>query len=418
MPVSTLAGGAYVTTVSNVLKDLYLGPIAEQLNNDVLLLQRLEARPQDFVGNQAVVPVHTGRSGGIGARADREQLPAPGNQPFARAVYDVKPQYGVIQVSGLSMGKTKNDAGSFVKVLKAEMDGIVNDLKKDVARQSYGNSDGNTTGGNGRIAACGVTTASATVVLGSSEPLRKGHLYVGQVVDIGTAGSPNSLVDGVASATNGTITAINVATPSITVGTAITTTAANFVSRAGSAGKETNGLQDIVSYAASSLGGINAASAGSEYWDNNRATNAGTARALTLDLMVQARNTILVKGGQHTAIYTSFGVQRAYFNLLQSQVRYVEPMSLKSGFQTLEFMNNPVIADLDARFGQMYFLSEGDIKVYANSDWFWLNEDGNVLKYKTGFDAYEAVIARYLQFGAVRRNSHFLLADLTDTTGV
>lgn len=410
MAVTTLSGGAYVSTVSNVLKDIYLGPITEQLNNEVLLISRLEARPQDISGNQAVVPVHTGRTGGIGARADRESLPAAGNQGYNKAVYDLKAMYGRIQVTGLSMGKTKSDAGSFIRVLKAEMDGVVNDLKKDMARQAYGPSDGNA-GGNGRIAKCGTTSSSTTIVLNSDEPLRKGHLYVGMVVDIGTAGSSASLADGV------TISAVNVSTPSITVGgSAITTSTSHFVSRHGSAGKEVDGLQTLVSDSANTVGGIDASS--NSFWDNQRSTNSGTARALSLDLLSQAFNKVRTEGGEVSALYTTYGVQRAYFNLLQSQVRYVEPMTLKSGWQTLDFMGQPFIADTDARFGKIYFLDEKYLKLYSNSDWFWLDDDGNVLKYVSGYDAYEAVIARYLNFGATRRNTQYVLADLTDTTGI
>ena len=61
-----MAGGT-LTTVDNILKEYYLGPVQEQLNNEVLLVQRLEARSEDLVGRVAIVPLHTGRSGGIGA---------------------------------------------------------------------------------------------------------------------------------------------------------------------------------------------------------------------------------------------------------------------------------------------------------------------------------------------------------------
>ncbi|MCC6382831.1 MAG: hypothetical protein IT304_10000, partial [Dehalococcoidia bacterium] len=59
--------GATLTTLSNVLKDYYLPPVVKQLNDEVLILQRVESRSQELFGNQAVVPLHKGRSGGIGA---------------------------------------------------------------------------------------------------------------------------------------------------------------------------------------------------------------------------------------------------------------------------------------------------------------------------------------------------------------
>ena len=63
-----MAGGT-LTTVDSILKEYYLGPVQEQLNNEVLLLSRIEARSEDLVGKAAFVPLHTGRSSGIGAVA-------------------------------------------------------------------------------------------------------------------------------------------------------------------------------------------------------------------------------------------------------------------------------------------------------------------------------------------------------------
>ena len=82
--------GANLTTLENVLKDMYLPPVVEQLNNEVLIIQILEARSQELFGRQAIVPLHYGRSGGVGARAENGALPSPGNQAYNKAVYDLK----------------------------------------------------------------------------------------------------------------------------------------------------------------------------------------------------------------------------------------------------------------------------------------------------------------------------------------
>lgn len=401
--------GAIISTVQALLKDVYLPPIIEQLNNTVLLLSRIEnVTDAELVGNQVVVPLHKGRTGAIGSRAELGALPTSGNQVFARAVYDLTYHYGRIQVSGVAMAKTKSNAGAFADVLKLEMDGIKNDLRKDIARQVWGASDGNTAG-NGRIATCGVTTATNVVVLNTDEALRKGHLYVGQRVDIGTAGSPTSLINGEA------ITAVSVTNKTITVTTSITTTTSNFVCRAGNAGNELNGLQSIVSTAVNTFGGIDASLAGNEYWDNLRDTAGG---ALSLDNLNKMWNRcVLADGDGPSILLTTYGIQRAYFNLLQAQVRYVQPLEIKSGYSSLEYMNKPLVADIDAKFGNIYFLEESHIKNYNNKDWDWLSEDGDVLKWVIGFDAWEAALAKYFQLGVDRRNVHGVMSGLTDATG-
>lgn len=412
--------GAIISTVQALLKDVYLPPIVEQLNNDVFLLSRIE-KVTDFelVGNQVVVPLHKGRTGAIGSRLELEALPPSGNQVFARATFDLAYHYGRIQVSGVAQAKTKSQAGSFADVLKLEMDGLRTDLRKDQARQVWGNSDGNA-GGPAKIAQCGASGPSTTVTLGSAEPLRKGHLYVGMVVDVGTAASPRSLVDAVTTPANGLISAVNIATPSITIGASITVTSANFVSRSGNAvsatvGKELTGLQQLVSTGNSIVGGIDDSTAGNEYWKNIRDSSGG---ALALDKMLQVWNqSMLADGKTPSVILTTYGLQRAYFNLLQPLVRYVEPMTIKSGYNALDFQNKPLVADLDGKFGNIYFLQEDAFKNFTNEDWHWLADDGNILKWVIGFDAWEAAIAKYNQLGITRRNGQAVMSGLTDANG-
>jgi len=400
--------GATLTTLSNLLKDFYLPPVVEQLNNEVLLLQRLESRSQELFGNQAVVPLHKGRSGGVGARAEGGQLPSPGAQAYARATYDLKYLYGRVRVTGPSMAKTAAEAGSFLQALKGELDGIRADLRKDVARQVYGN-------GTAQIATC-VSNAAGVITISSAEPIRKGQLYVGQVLDVGTAAAPTLR----ASAT--TITAITAATPSVTVdNSGITVAGTDFLFRQGSAGAGTvfeidAGLQKIVSATPTTgtLGGLNRATAGNEYWQNMVIAQGGV---LALDTMQQAVNRVQIAGGTTSGIYTSFGVQRQYFNLLQSQVRYNEPQTIKGGFQTLDFAGKPLIADLDHPDGKMHFLQEEFIKVFSNRDWHFLDEDGNVLKWRSDYDEWEAVLARYMNLGATRANTQLVVSTITDTLG-
>src|SRR5438477_11253658 len=104
--------GATIATLQNTLKDDYLPPMNEQLNNNVLIVQRVEKSNKEIFGNQAVVPLHNNRTSGIGARAENATLPGAGNQGFTRAVYDVKFHYGHLSISGPSIAKTRSDVGS------------------------------------------------------------------------------------------------------------------------------------------------------------------------------------------------------------------------------------------------------------------------------------------------------------------
>lgn len=397
--------GATLTTLDKILKELYLPPVQEQLNNEILLLQRLESSTEEIVGRRAIVPVHKGRSTAVGVAAEGAALPVSGSQGYDNAIYDLKYLYGRIQVTGPSMAKTAKEAGAFLKALQSEIDGIRNDLKKDLARQVYGSGLG-----NGLIAQCGTTTAANVVVLASAEALIKGHLYIGMNVDLGPVATPSSVASGV------TITAINQATPSITVsGAAVTTSATTFVSRKGGGGAEVTGISEIVSTtpAVGVIGTIDAAVAGNEYWRNK----AATAGALSVTNMATAFNEARIAGGDVSLMSGSFGMERAIFQLLQAQVRYAEPTQLAGGYKALEWQGKPFVADVDHPFGRVNFMDESTLKVFNTMDWHFLDEEGNVLKWVVGFDAWEAVLARYLNIGATRRNVHYVLSGVTDPTG-
>src|ERR1700748_2073067 len=88
-----------------ILKDLYVGPIVEQLNYKTYLIDQIErdADHIDFTGRRAIFPVHTGRNRGRGARGDGGTL--PGAQPGAwqDAIYGVTQQYMGIEITDLAI---------------------------------------------------------------------------------------------------------------------------------------------------------------------------------------------------------------------------------------------------------------------------------------------------------------------------
>ena len=418
--------GATLGTLSNILKEYYLGPVAEQLNNEVLLLSRLESRSEDLVGKYAYVPLHKTRSGGIGARAESAALPVAGKQGYDKATYDLKYLYGAVQVTGPSVAKTKNEAGSFLQVLKGELDGLRNDLRRDMARQVYGD-------GTARIAKCGTTTSSTTVTLAAAassatdvfagkEAIRKGHLYVGMLIDIGTVAAPTTI------ASARSIDAVNYDTGEITIsGAAVTTGSTHFIFRAGagtaggasasgSRSNEVDGLGRIVSVATSDnyLGGLNGST--EKWWDNQRMAIADTTNyRLSKEDLQKAINLVRLQGTSPTAMITSLGVQREFYMLLEDDVRYVEPdsgLNLGAGFKTLSYNGMPLIADIDAPYGRIYVVDESTLKVFSDQDWHFLDMDGSTLRQLQGYDVFEAVMARYMNLGATRRNNHVVITDI------
>src|SRR5512132_3262581 len=244
--------GATLSTLSNIMKNFYLGPVRKQFNNEILIHGLLDVDSENLEGLKAIVPLHSKRSGGIGSRGELETLPAAGAQGYDKAEYDLAYHYGRAQVSGQSIHKTRSSAGAFLQAMKSELDGLKDDLALDFARQVYGP-------GTGVIAACTAQTTQTVLVLTSEEPIVKGYLYINMVIDIGDTSNPQR----VASAR--TITDVDPANKTITIsGAAVTTLTTDRIFRSGNAGPSTSyalremdaGLEKLVATAANTVGGI------------------------------------------------------------------------------------------------------------------------------------------------------------------
>lgn len=415
------AGGAGRDTIEALLKEYYIPPVVRQLNDEVLMLNRLEATKDGIIqGNLAVVPLDFGRSAGIGPARERGALPAAGSQTFQRATYNLKYLYGRGMVTGPSMATTASDAGSFLRVLKSEVDGLQRDLRNDLARQVYGSYElgkasaaaGFEKDASAAIAKISVDNGSASFTLTSDEALRKGWIYPGQILD-GT----DDFNGVVANASAMVVESVDIATVNVTFTADPTGLAANHylvlqnsIDSSGNAG--VTGLSAIVADD-NDLGELDPTDPGLADWASIVDTTGGS---FDDDVLHQVWNRVRIQSGMEPkSIVTTFGIIRSYFNTLQQQVQFVEPMKLEGGFRVLNFMDKPFIGDVDCNYGTVYLVDESAIKVFATGDFAPLDEDGHMLKWVSGYDQWEWALARYMELGATRRNSSAKLVGITDS---
>ena len=413
--------GATLSTLSNIMKEYYLGPVQTQLNNEILVNQLLGVSSENLVGLEAVLPLHTARTGGIGSRGELETLPSAGNQSYAQAKFDLAYHYGRAQVSGQAIHKTSNSAGAFLQAMKSELDGLRDDLALDFARQIYG-------AGDGIVATCDTTTTSTTVNLLSNEPIVKGFLYVNMVIDIGDTSNPQSVaaartitdVDPTGNSGKGTIV--------ISGANVSTTSSTHKIFRQGNAGPSTSyvlkempaGLQKIVSTSANTVGGINASSAGNKFWDNLRDTTGGS---LSLSQLMQNWNKANAAGAKNGSVValTTPGLTRRLFETsdFKSLVQFVNTNEFKGGFTEISFAANgtpiKLYPDRLAPYGHVMILDKGHIRLFSPMDWSFLDKDGLSVRWVADTDAYQAALFRYASLGVDRRNTSVDISGLTDT---
>jgi hypothetical protein len=403
---------ATLATIESYLKEVYQGRIREQLNDEIVALKRITrsgAGVTNEVGGKYVTfPIHTRRNSGIGSRFENEALPAPGQQGHAAARVGLKYAYGGVQLTGQAISLSDTDAKAFAKALDNEVEGLKNDLKKDMNRQIYGT-------GNGAI---GVATGANT---GATVPVADARLFqIGMVVDTqtGTTVDNTNLVVASVSLVPGANTVTFTATP----GTALA--AADIIVRAGS-GIRTAGTKELTGLAAiiSDTGTLyNIDPTVEPEWRATVNANGGTPRALSEALMIKMTDDIRVKGGSTTLILQSLGVRRAYFNLLSQLRQTVNTQEFTGGFSGLAFTTDrgeiPVVADVDAPLNTQWFINEDAITYYRDEDWHFIDRDGSMWKQvrdaNGDYDAYYARMVEYHELGTDRRNSHGVIRDITE----
>jgi hypothetical protein len=135
----------------------------------------------------------------------------------------------------------------------------------------------------------------------------------------------------------------------------------------GNSGKNWNGLGNIVE-ASGTVGGINRATAGNEYW---RSYEENTAGALTLAQMATAYNSVSVGNDHPDMVLTTQTLYEKYESLLQPQLRYTDTKTADAGFQNLLFKAAPVVYDTHCTAGVVYFLNSKYLTLVGHSGkWF------------------------------------------------
>jgi hypothetical protein len=398
-----------MTTASGILKEVYEGTINDQLNEEKVLLKRIEESSEGVFetagGKYVVFPVRNRRNQGISYRSENTQLAAAGRQGYQQAQEQLKYGYGRVRLTGQLMSLADSNPKAFANAADLEMDGLKKDIGIDSARIAWGHFQATTVGATGILSRC---TAIGTATTTINAPVTS-IIEVGMIVDItDNAGTP------IASGSGRTVVTAVPGAASFTVDVAVTTAVGNNVVRAGNFNQEPYGILQL----ADNLGtvhNINSATAGNEYW---RSPVDASTTTLTEAAMIRSCDNVRVAGGSRpSAIFCSLGVRRAYFNLMTSLRRYNEPKEFSGGLIGLAFNYEkeiPVVSDIYCPASTMTFIDESEIKVYRNKPWHWADDDGSVLKYVHDFDAFEAILRQYWQLVTHKRNAHAKMTTITE----
>ena len=410
-----------ISTMDKALKNLYLPRLRSTINTATVLSSRLEKNTTStgVSGRKAIVPINIRGSEAIGARGDDATLPTPQNQTYLETEVVYKYLYGTLRITHPTIAASKNEEGSWVKVISAEMEGLTRDLKNDVNRQYFGD-------GSGALAELAGSSplddSNDKITLDST--LGYSQLKKNMLIDVfaaKTGGSVLSHADGLK------ITAIDTTNHKITVTNADGSGASlawsspedDIIFRHGSRGLELMGLRGIVDDGTyvDVFQGITRST--DTEWKSQVNANGGTNRALTAQML---DDFILEVEDKGEAAITCAVTDRTRFRQIASFMtdnrRYSDQLELQGGFKSISWGDIPIFWDRDCPLdanggGEIYFLDENEIQRYQLEDWSFDDTDGNVLHRNEGKASYDATLYYYGNLGCMAPDNQGVIRDLS-----
>lgn len=378
-------------TASEALKLFYLPGMTQQLNQSNPLLAVMERDTKSVVGSEIRMALRHGRQGGIGNRADDGLLPTPRSRQTKQAKWETKNTFAKINISDKTMRASRGD-GAFVSLLEAELEDALADAKDDTERQLFGDT-------SGKMASTLVNTGVTEVVVNDTK-----FFAEGQIIDIvdGASGSP------VAEARE--ILWVDHSSNTIKIsGAAVTTAATDIIVRYGNYGLEISGLEAIFQEN-NILYGIDRST--NKWFNPTLVGSVGTISEVAIQKAIDEAERRA--SGKIDIMSTTYGVRRAYQELLTATKRTTDVMTLKGGYSALLYDNKPMTVSKYNPEGVLYGLDMSTIKMYQVMDYMWLDEDGSVLSRDPNRPVWEATLAKYYDIGCNKPAGSFKMSGITE----
>lgn len=394
------------------LKEVWVSEtIEDQIYQGNPLLDQIERlKPSAEVGDKALYPIHTGRSGAYSAvpRTGTSALNAADAQEVKTAEYNYTHHWFQVELDTAVIDESSKSSLAVAQAVEVEMKGATNDMRKQLTRQAFSNGDALIC----KTAANAEATKSIKLLASDYgyDAIQRGWLYPGLLVDIGTSTEEAVKADGVE------ITAVTESStePIIAISAEKTTAEGNFVSvknaRSGATSYEMNGLRNLISES-TTVGGLE-----STVW---KSLVDGTEQELSLPLLYERQDAVFQKTGMEPDwALTSSKQHRVLYELLQAQVRFNGDGGLGAGDRGgLKVGSTVVERQPDCTNRHFYFLTKGDLFVLRNEGPRWASEKyggtSQPVQYVEGTTRVQGGLVYRMQLGLKRRNSHTALTNLT-----
>ena len=382
-----------LTSADKALKSLYLDVVSEQLNlNANPFLAQIKQNSDDVWGKEVRKLAIYGMNGGIGAGTEDGSLPDATGNNYEQFVLPLKNLYGTIEISDKAIRASENNAGAFVNLLNAEMEGLIKASSFNFGRMLFGD-------GSGVLATISAVSSNELTV----DSVK--NIVEGMCVDIKTA-----LGVDVSNATAKKVVKVDRANKKVTLSGVGSAAATDIITVQGSYNNELTGLGAIFG-SGSTLYGLTRAN---HTWLTPYSLSS--CGSITEAKIQKALDTIEEQSGESVNfIICSWGVRRALQNLFSSNKRIVDTMELNGGYKAMSYNGIPIVADRFCPDGTMYLLNTNDFTLCQLADWSWLeNDQGRILKQVANKPVYTATLVKYADLICARPCGQGVITGITE----
>ena len=361
-----------LSSAENVLKDVYLGVIADQINTKTNpLFSRIKRSTRNIVGKEVRVVAPVGINGGIMAGEETSDLPNGVDTPYLSFVAPLKNLYGRFEISDKAIRCSSTDVNSFVNLLQDGMDSLLKASIFNLSRMIYGD-------GSGCLAT--LTVADGKAVVDNAEAVAPG-MYV------------DVYADDALKASNVFVKAVDKVSKEIALSSTVTFATGDKLYVHNSKGNEIIGLKGIVEN--STLYGVDR----SAYPIMNAKTYTGkTTDAFDEDYVQSIIDDLEMAGTAVNFINCSYDLKRVYQKYLTLYKKNIEYTTLSDGMKVLTHFGTPIVPTNQVGAGECYFINTDDFTFFELGDWKWLeDESGRVLKQHSTKPAYSATLVKYTE---------------------
>lgn len=420
--------GFNLSDASPIMKNVYLPPVREVLNNATPLLKYAEKEIQEIPGgSDFIIPLHVGRNDAAGdGSAENATLRAAGGQKFDASHTAPKYLYSRMRVSGPTIAATKNSKGAFLKAVESEMKYLMTDTKRAFNRQLH--SDG-----RDPIAfyQSGAGTTSGTV----NDGLGNAFDYFNKTTLCDLINGSNTTVRQAGiTVTRGTVSGSvrNITTDSNINAGAVAQQ--DYFIKSGTLGMQMQGISGVVSNTDPNSvlypSGLQKLTVAAEPdWaaqiifadgGSSELTSSAGRVDISFEVLQDALTAISVNSdfdeSDVNLLIGSPGIKNQYVRLARNERVFFNNMTLDGGFKAVSYNGKPIVWDPQARRNRLTALVTETLAIFRLSELDWIEVGGDVLYRISGgdVDAVGATLYAYQEFGVKVRNANAAILNLNE----